>query len=209
MWSDLALRDVAATERALRAALEPRRGESRDVGATLDALSALDDGPVAQRIASELEATFRRYVLPATRRSRDPKAPLGAIVFRWVGGEVEPYVPTDVVGSAYSGFAYTESEERNELELRGLEIDSSGGFGLAPVDEWLVDLASRPALGALGVLDPLVQLLVARTLRQARLGLERAVLGEAFRALGTSRPFAVFARPGHDEPAIPLLRLEA
>ncbi len=203
MWTDLDLRDLPATERELRSELEPRRGEARDVGATLDALDALDDGPVVERIVGELDASFRRYALP--RNGRSP-GPLAAIVFRWMGTEVEPYVPTDVAGSCYASFDYRETEDRNELVLGGLELDSAGGFGLAPVDEWLVDLASKRALDALGVLDPLVKLLVARTLRQARLAVERAVLGEAFRALPTKRPFAIFARPGHDEPSVPLLR---
>ena len=196
MWTAVELRDLALVSLALRTQLEAHRAISA-VGSLLTALDGLDEEPIVAGMLADLERSFASYA----RRGSE----LAAIVWTWAGAEVEPYVPTDVWGNGYGAYEDTESSEANELTVRELAFSASGGFGFAPLDEWLVDLAARPALEAIGVQQPATKLVVARTLELAARALRRSVETAAFRALPRRTPFAFFARPGHDEPVVRLL----
>lgn len=187
MWDAAELRDVALRSLELRAAVEEHRGLAA-IDSLLRALDSLDEAAVVASMRRDLERSFRQYA----RLAR----PLAAIVWTWSGAEVEPHVPTDVWGSGHATVELGPDEP---------VFSGSGGFGFAPLDEWLQDLGSRPALRQVGALEPAVKLVVARSLLLATRALRESLESEAFRALPRLAPFAFFARPGDGEPLALLL----
>jgi hypothetical protein len=139
----------------------------------------LDVAGAVAAIVKELDASFTRYKKLLGDKS------ITAINFYWAGAEIEPFIPSDVMGNVYAG--------------RTLLLDSTGGFTPIPL----------PALHAAEAFDDdaLTELFMAASIELAKRAVAVAVEREPFRAMTTARPFQITATPGHDVPRLTLLAL--
>lgn len=153
-------------------------------------LDDLDEPTAIAAIARDLDATFTLY---RARLVGEPR-PITTIRFYWAGAEIEPWVPSVVMGNVYVA--------------RALILDSTGGFDPTPMSILYDALIETPELGDTDAFGDLRRGFVAASVELARRAVAIAVGGEAFAALSTARPFEVLATPGHDTPRLPLLRLE-
>lgn len=173
---------------------EALRAKLREVAIAVplvEALEATDPEAAIAEIVRQLEESFLLY---AARLASRPPQPITQIRFYWAGAEIEPWVPSAVMGNVYAG--------------RTLLLDSCGGFDPTPLEILCDALADTPELGDHDALGELAHLFVATSLERAARAVAIATRGAPFAALSTARPFDFVATPGHDTPHELLLRLE-
>ena len=181
------MRDAWEVDRGARAKL---RGVAVAVP-LLEALDAIDPEAAIAEIVRQLEESFHMYARRLASRSAQP---ITEIRFYWAGAEIEPWVPSVVMGNVYAG--------------RTLLLDSCGGFDPTPLEILCNALADTPELGEDDALGDLEQLFVTTSLELAARAIAIAARGAPFAALSTARPVDFVATPGHDTRNELLLRLE-
>lgn len=157
----------------------------------IEALEAFDRTRAIEAIVRELDASFRDYREELARKGA---MEVTAITLYWAGAEIEPWVPSTVMGNVYAG--------------RTRVLDSAGGFEPEPLSILCDALADSEELRDSEVFDGLKELFVLESIEIAREAVASAVQSTAFAALRTARPFEVLAIPGHDRRKLLLVRLD-
>ncbi len=173
-----------------RASLSPKL---RDLLADLDGL-------VFDEMIDHLVSALTEHV--PLYRKRNGLGALSALVFEWVGDDVEPWIASDVWAKGCAGHRW---EPDGTFHPGKVAFREAPAFEPDPLPMLYDAVQDDPKLLEDPAFESVRELLLLTSLAWAAQAVVRAA--GVVRELPMVLPFEVIGRPGHDEPAVLLARL--